>query len=440
MQPVDFANLALSISMMMLLNTFVRKSAYPFYAPSNLFLVFYWIVVPGGVILALMYELFIGEFKSSSSEIFTVLLIAWLGLLFYYIGMWSGNIVYGRLAFTIFPSTQSKTKRLIAVLMLIVSLSVMIIYASSVSLQGVESGNDYSERFSNNLGKGYLTLFFYYYIPAILLLFMLKPTRQSWFFFFALVVLIGIFNFVAIGGARRGIFIGIVVMLLVGHIFGIVRLTIAKVVFGGILMVAGLTTLASVRYGVILSDFTKFEYYQVVHWIIDSISPIDSLVNANRYISETRAFQGVDLFLNQFQAIIPRSLWPGKPDLILNSGNFYTQEVLNYPVEGLTISPTLLGAFTLAGGLSGVAVGMMATGFLMNWLSLALINSNDYLSRVFIISNAISFFGLAREGIEVLVYKLILDYILFLTFIFAALFISQFVLRKKESALIKLSF
>lgn len=424
MQPVHYTNLALSICMGLVLYASVRRSRYPFYAPSNLFLGFYWLVVPGGVILAWAYELFIGEFNSTPSEILGALLTAWVGLFAYYIGMLSGGLVYGRTRFRVFPAIGHTTKRLVAILMLVASLSAMIIYASSMPYQGILSGNSYSLRFSENLGKGYLTLFFLYYIPAILLLFMLRPSRRRWVLFMLLIVCIGLFNFVAIGGARRGLFIGIFAMLLAGHMTGILRLTIAKVAVGGIAMIAGLTMLALVRYGIDLSDFLNVEHYQLAHLIIDSIAPIDSLVKAILYIRETHAFQGVDLFLNQFLAIIPRAVWHDKPELILNSGNFFTQEVLRYPAEGLTISPTLLGALTLAGGWGGVVAGMMATGFLLNWLNLLLIN-NDYLTRVFLVSNAVSFFGLAREGLEVLIYKMMLDYILFVMFLFVALFLAK---------------
>lgn len=422
MQPVHYINLTLSLCLGLVLYAAVRRSRYPFYAPSNLFLVFYWLVVPGGAILAWVYELFVGEYNSTPSEILSASLVAWVGLLAYYIGMSSGGLVYGRKRFRVFPATDHRTKRLVAILMLAASLSAMVIYVSTASNQ--VSGDSYSLRFSENLGKGYLTLFFFYYIPAILLLFMLRPSRRRWLLFTLLIVCIGLFNFVAIGGARRGLFIGIFAMLLAGHMTGILRLTLTKVVVGGIAMIAGLTMLALVRYGVNVSDFSSVERHHLAHLIIDSIAPIDSLVKAMLYIQETDAVQGIDLFLNQFVAVIPRTVWLDKPELILNSGNFFTQEVLRYPVEGLTISPTLLGALILAGGWGGVVAGMIATGFLLNWLNLQLINSN-YVARVFLVSNAVSFFGLAREGLEVLIYKLLLDYILFVMFLLVGLVLAK---------------
>ncbi|SQI29365.1 putative common antigen polymerase [Serratia plymuthica] len=53
--------------------------------------------------------------------------------------------------------------------------------------------------------------------------------------------------------------------------------------------------------------------------------------------------------MRDFYVFIPAWLWPGRPDTVLNTANYFTWEVLDNH-SGLAISPTLIGSLVVMGG------------------------------------------------------------------------------------------
>ena len=142
------------------------------------------------------------------------------------------------------------------------------------------------------------------------------------------------------------------------------------------------------------------------------------------YKNTSEDFQGLSIVFNEFSSLIPRSIWVNKPELVLNAGNFYTQEILHYNA-GVTISPTILGSLFLISGHYGIILGSIFLGVMLRWFDKKMYgvarNDREFnlnLYSIFYYYIIFYTFTIAREGIEVFFQRTIMSYIIFIVFIY----------------------
>lgn len=298
---------------------------------------------------------------------------------------------------------RRKTKSLIYVLLAAFLVSVVAYVVGSGGLVLLKNGG-YENRYDANVGMGGYSLFFSMGLFACTLLSLRAESAREKRK--ALIYTIGYcaITFVVLGGYRQ---LGFAALFSLGVIALMRRdVSFAKfLVLSGALIVVTLVV-AIFRYTGTSSDGVGGIYGKLLIFFYDGFAPVDAFYNIVEYCK----FHGVseNVIANQFATMIPRSLWADKPLIVLNAGNFYTQNVLGR--EGsITYSPTLLGELYLAGGPKACLLGSLISGAILRALDEIVIRSSSRLVVAFLFSFAFVFvFNLYREGLSVLTTKLIL--------------------------------
>lgn len=124
-------------------------------------------------------------------------------------------------------------------------------------------------------------------------------------------------------------------------------------------------------------------------------------------------FQGLAPIIRDFYVFIPSWLWPERPDIVLNSANYFTWEVLNNH-SGLAISPTLIGSLVVMGGVFFIPLGAIAVGLIIKWFDwlyeMGRNESNRYKSAIlqaFCFGAIFNIIVLAREGVDSFVSRVV---------------------------------
>ncbi len=204
--------------------------------------------------------------------------------------------------------------------------------------------NSYSQIFSSDVSGVALKRFFYFFIPAMLVVYFLKQDLRAWFFFLAATVAFGILTYVIVGGTRANIIIAFALFLFIGIVRGWISLWM--LVAAGVFGIVGMFWLALKRYSLDVSGPEAF--YTFLYLTRDTFSPWENLgLLLQNY--DKIDFQGLAPIVRDFYVFIPAWLWPGRPDLVLNTANYFTWEVLDNH-SGLAISPTLIGSLVVMGG------------------------------------------------------------------------------------------
>jgi antigen polymerase len=165
---------------------------------------------------------------------------------------------------------------------------------------------------------------------------------------------------------------------------------------------------------------------------VDTFSPIKSFSNIlDYYASGKNDFLGYSVWTNEISSLVPRFFWSEKPIQVINAGNYYTQEIINYE-RAVTISPTLLGSSYIVAGNFGILLTALISGILFKWLDVKFYIANRHVSNTTAWdNNHISYsvfyyfilfytFAAAREGLEVFIQRFIVSYILFLFVVITA--------------------
>ncbi|HDH9217096.1 TPA: ECA oligosaccharide polymerase, partial [Escherichia coli] len=219
----------------------------------------------------------------------------------------------------------------------------------------------YSQIFSSQVSGVALKRFFYFFIPAMLVVYFLKPTQQRWIFFLCATVGFGILTYIIVGGTRANIIIAFALFLFIGIVRG--WITLWMLIAAGVMSIVGMFWLALKRYGLDVSGAEAF--YTFLYLTRDTFSPWENLaLLLNNY--DKIEFQGLAPIIRDFYVFIPSWVWPERPDVVLNSANYFTWEVLNYHA-GLAISPTLIGSLVVMGGVVFIPLGAVVVGLIIKW-------------------------------------------------------------------------
>ncbi len=266
----------------------------------------------------------------------------------------------------------------------------------------------YSQIFSSQVSGVALKRFFYFFIPAMLVVYFLKPTQQRWLFFLCATVGFGILTYVIVGGTRANIIIAFALFLFIGIVRG--WITLWMLIAAGVMSIVGMFWLALKRYGLDVRGAEAF--YTFLYLTRDTFSPWENLaLLLNNY--DKIEFQGLAPIIRDFYVFIPSWVWPQRPDVVLNSANYFTWEVLNYHA-GLAISPTLIGSLVVMGGVVFIPLGAVVVGLIIKWFDWlyqqGLNEHNRYKSAIlqaFCFGAIFNMIVLAREGVDSFVSRVV---------------------------------
>ncbi|TKI03893.1 ECA oligosaccharide polymerase [Martelella alba] len=268
--------------------------------------------------------------------------------------------------------------------------------------------HSYSQIFSRDVSDVALKRFFYFFIPAMLVVYFLKPDRRRWFFFLCSTVAFGIFTYLVVGGTRANIIIAFALFLFIGIQRGWINLWMLA--GAGIMAIGGMFWLALKRYGLNVSGDEAF--YTFLYLTRDTFSPWENLALLLQNYSKID-FQGLAPIVRDFYVFIPSWLWPDRPNLVFNSANYFTWDVLNNH-SGLAISPTLIGSLVVMGGvwfipLGAVVVGLILKGFdsLYERGKAASDRYRSALLQSFCFGAVFNMIVLAREGVDAFVSRVV---------------------------------
>ncbi|MEJ5115548.1 ECA oligosaccharide polymerase [Erwinia billingiae] len=261
--------------------------------------------------------------------------------------------------------------------------------------------HSYSQIFSAEVSGVALKRFFYFFIPAMLVVYFLKPGFRNWLFFLVATVAFGLLTYAVVGGTRANIIIAFALFLFIGIIRGWISLWMLAM--AGVFSVVGMFWLALRRYNLDVSGSEAF--YTFLYLTRDTFSPWENLgLLLQNY--DKIDFQGLAPIVRDFYVFIPSWLWPDRPSIVLNSGNYFTWEVLDNH-SGLAISPTLIGSLVVMGGAWFIPPGAVAVGMIIKWFDWLYQKgqqeNNRYKAAIlqsFCFGAVFNMIVLAREGLD----------------------------------------
>ncbi|MCW6569611.1 ECA oligosaccharide polymerase [Yersinia ruckeri] len=274
--------------------------------------------------------------------------------------------------------------------------------------------NSYSQIFSSDVSGVALKRFFYFFIPAMLVVYFLKQDMRAWLFFLASTVAFGILTYVIVGGTRANIIIAFSLFLFIGIVRG--WITLWMLVAAGVFGIVGMFWLALKRYSLDVSGAEAF--YTFLYLTRDTFSPWENLgLLLQNY--DKIDFQGLAPIIRDFYVFIPSWLWPGRPDLVLNTANYFTWDVLDNH-SGLAISPTLIGSLVVMGGVLFIPIGAIIVGLIIKWFDWLYeqgkAETNRYKAAIlqsFCFGAIFNIIVLAREGLDSFVSRVVFFCIIF---------------------------
>ncbi|MBD1227488.1 ECA oligosaccharide polymerase [Xenorhabdus griffiniae] len=266
----------------------------------------------------------------------------------------------------------------------------------------------YSQIFSSQVSGVALKRFFYFFIPAMLVVFFLKPTKVRWLCFLVGTVGFGVLTYVIVGGTRANIIIAFALFLFIGIVRG--WITLWMLFTAGAMGVVGMFWLALKRYSLDVSGAEAF--YTFLYLTRDTFSPWENLALLLDNYSKID-FQGLVPIIRDFYVFIPGWVWPDRPNLVWNTANYFTWDVLDNH-SGLAISPTLIGSLVVMGGVFFIPLGAIAVGFIIKWFDwiyeAGKQESNRYKAAIlqaFCFGAIFNMIVLAREGVDSFVSRVV---------------------------------
>ncbi|MBD2783172.1 ECA oligosaccharide polymerase [Xenorhabdus sp. DI] len=272
----------------------------------------------------------------------------------------------------------------------------------------------YSQIFSSQVSGVALKRFFYFFIPAMLVVFFLKPTKARWLCFLVATVGFGILTYVVVGGTRANIIIAFALFLFIGIVRG--WITLWMLFAAGMMGIVGMFWLALKRYSLDVSGAEAF--YTFLYLTRDTFSPWENLALLLDNYSKID-FQGLAPIVRDFYVFIPSWVWPDRPNLVWNTANYFTWDVLNNH-SGLAISPTLIGSLVVMGGVFFIPLGAIVVGLIIKWFDWIYEAGKQESSRykaailqAFCFGAIFNMIVLAREGVDSFVSRVVFFCIVF---------------------------
>lgn len=417
LSPIELGILSLFyvLSVMLILFLAYRAFYQKGFSFNFLFTVTYLSVFYLGFPFSLILSFYFGVTLQSFENLFLTLFLSIVFYLIYY------TIYYIRLmpsgAYAAISMGEiglgSKTEvKLTALFLLFIALVTMIVFfiMNGLLLFKLEA---YNQIFSSQVSVVALKRFFYFFIPALLIFYFLSPSKKRWCIFLILGLFLGTASYIVIGGTRANIALVVALFIFIGIAYRYI--TVKTLVFSGIVGIVIMFLLAMERYNLSLSDSKAIYYF--LHLTRDTFSPWESLSKLLAY--DKIDFQGIMPVIRDFYVYIPKSMWQERPDLILNTANYFTWDVLNY-YAGLAISPTLIGSFYIMGGFPFVFLGAIFCGLIIKGLDRVYFyakshpnGSKNTLLQAYCFANIFTLTVLVREGVDAFVSRFVFFNLIF---------------------------
>ncbi|WP_260178372.1 WzyE family oligosaccharide polymerase [Paraburkholderia tropica] len=380
----------------------------------------------GGIILAaaLFSALGIEKIGSSDSTTWHLVMLSELCLIIFLIGYWVAaplkKIVRNRSGL----NWRNGTKPL-GVTLIVSFLLAMVIYVAISGGPVLFKSGGYENRYDANVGLGGYSLFFSMGLLSCTLFSLRSRTKNEKRKAAMWTVVYCILTFIVLGGYRQ---LGFAAMFSLSVISLMRRdISFVKFLLLSIVLVVLALAVATFRYSDSgIHDMTGM-YGRLFIFLYDGFAPVDAFYNIFEYCINRDIRENV--MINQFATIVPRVIWPGKPLIVLNAGNFYTQQVLGRS-GAITYSPTLLGELYLTGGAIACAVGVFISGVILRFLDEIIIRSANKAVVLFLFSFSFVFvFNLYREGLGVLVTKIFVFGVAF----YFVLILSKLIFKNRQT-------
>nr|WP_232534512.1 ECA oligosaccharide polymerase [Mycoavidus sp. B2-EB] len=335
------------------------------------------------------------------------------------------------------PAMKRKETHLLWVILMLIAVAALLIFILNNGFLFF-SPRSYGQRlFSKDLVLLPLKRLFYFFIPAMLVLYFLRPSFKSWVVFLAMTMSFGVLTYFAVGGTRANIALSFALFLFIGIANHHIRLR-TLLLTGGV-AIGVMTWLALQRYGLKVQGAERIE--TLLYLTRDTFSPWESLALLLEKYHQID-FQGLAPIIRDFYVYIPQWLWPERPNLVLNTANYFTWQVREY--FAVAISPTLIGSLLIMGGAWSFVFGAMVVGLIIKWLdglyTAARHAQNRYTGatmQAFCFGLLFHLVVLAREGLDSFVsrlgfYCLIFGLCLLLAKLLYRLYMAMAGLRRRE--------
>lgn len=274
--------------------------------------------------------------------------------------------------------------------------------------------HSYSQAFSPKVSGQALKRFSYFLIPAMLIYYFLNPGVARWRIFLAITAGFGVLTYVAVGGTRAYLVLAFALFVFVGLADGYIKPRLLAPL--GVLSVLGMFVLALGRYR--LGGSGAQQIYNFLFLTRDTLSPWENLALILQRHT-TIDLQGPVPLIRDFYVYIPKILWPDRPNLILNTANYFTGHVLGRN-PGLTISPTLVGSLFIMGGLLAVVLGALVCGLIIRWFDWLHDSTRhgpnqyrDIVVKAFCFGSLFNIIVLVREGLDSFVSRFVFFFAVF---------------------------
>lgn len=272
----------------------------------------------------------------------------------------------------------------------------------------------YNQIFSQEVNAVALKRFFYFFLSGLLICYFLTESKKAWLLFLIFSITFGVLTYLLVGGTRANVALAFMLFVLIGvykHYFSLIWLVLA-----GIIAIFAMFVLALARYGLEVDGVDAL--FTFLYLTRDTFSPWENfaLLLANKV-----EYQGLMPIVRDFYVFIPKTLWDMRPDIILNTANYFTLDILNY-YTGLAISPTLLGSFYIMGGYPMIAIdmlwlGLLVKGFdnLLHYAKQHRKKSTSAILKAYCFANLFNIIVLVREGFDAFLSRFVFFSVVFLS-------------------------
>jgi|GEM_PF-3081453 WzyE protein. len=269
--------------------------------------------------------------------------------------------------------------------------------AAYVALNGLSFGQgSYEDRYKDAQGMGILLRLFPAFLPYAAYRLVVAKDRSEFIRVAAVAMLFTGFMYIALEGYRQIL----IAALLITLVIALKRrfLPAPLVAVTALLALPGVIGLSFLRYigessAVTFQDPIVAAFY----YTQGDLFPIDAPLRTFWWCS-ARECPGWGPFLNHFTHLIPRAIWPEKPDIQFDAAGYYTQVIIGY-YRNVTLSSTIFSEAIMIGGYWAVPMFMFVSGVLAKLFSIWADRATGIM-RFILLSNVYIGFFWIREGLE----------------------------------------
>lgn len=297
----------------------------------------------------------------------------------------------------------------------VVSVAAILVYLAA---NGLSFGRgSYEQRYEDARGLGILLIFFPGFMPYICFL-LINTKKKLNFFYISLVGLIISFATFYILNGYRQIFIGTIIVIFITMMKKDMIRPFFWILIGTILLPMFAVVMSFLRYAGESSKPFGSLVQEALTYIQGDLFPVDAPLRTMWHCS-LRECPGIDVFLNHLMRIIPRVVWPDKPEIMLDSAGYYTQVILDYP-RAVTLSSTIVSEGLMIYGSLGVVAICFISGIFSRALDYVMTSFHKSTLYYIFYSQIYMEFFWVREGFQNGLYRVIIMFILFLSAVFVS--------------------